>query len=282
MKIVEKIPATRKSIQAARGKGLLVGLVPTMGALHDGHLSLVRRCRDECGFAVVSIFVNPTQFTPNEDLDSYPRSFDEDCRMCEELGVDLVFAPSRSEMYPGNSHSWVVVDKLSDHLCGASRPHFFRGVCTVVAKLFNIMTPDKAYFGQKDYQQLAIIRRMVCDLNMPVEIVACPTVREQDGLAMSSRNRYLDPGQREAAACLHEALRKGAEMITDGQSDPLRVIAAISAVIGAQPESQIDYISIVDKALLQPVEVIDGPVLIALAVRVGPARLIDNIMVDLS
>ena len=185
-------------------------------------------------------------------------------------------------MYPGNSHSWVVVDKLSDHLCGASRPHFFRGVCTVVAKLFNIMTPDKAYFGQKDYQQLAIIRRMVCDLNMPVEIVACPTVREQDGLAMSSRNRYLDPGQREAAACLHEALRKGAEMITDGQSDPLRVIAAISAVIGAQPESQIDYISIVDKALLQPVEVIDGPVLIALAVRVGPARLIDNIMVDLS
>jgi len=280
MNIVEKIAIMRESIQAARGKGLLVGLVPTMGALHEGHLSLVRRCRDECGFAVVSIFVNPTQFAPNEDFDNYPRTLDEDYLMCKALDVDLVFAPLRSEMYPGSGHSWVEVDKLSDYLCGASRPHFFRGVCTVVGKLFNIMTPDKAYFGQKDYQQLAIIHRMVIDLNIPVDIVGCPTVREQDGLAMSSRNRNLDPGQREQAACLHEALRKGAELIAGGQSDPVRVIADITAVITAQPESHIDYISIVDKELLYPVEVINGPVLIALAVQIGPVRLIDNILVD--
>ena len=240
----------------------------------------MRRCRSECGFTVVSIFVNPTQFGPSEDLDKYPSTMEADCQACDELGVDVVFAPSVAEMYPRDNLTWVSVDKLTGHLCGVSRESHFRGVCTVVAKLLNIVQPDVAYFGEKDAQQLAVIRRMVADLNMPIEIRPCPTVREPDGLAMSTRNGYLNADQRRQATCLHQALERAAELVAAGERSVPVVIAAMEAIIKARPEARIDYISIVDSELLQPLAVLDRAALIALAVQVGPARLIDNILVD--
>ena len=257
-----------------------IGFVPTMGYLHEGHLSLVKQARIENSSVVVSIFVNPTQFGPQEDLDKYPRNFEADCRACRDLGVDLIFAPPTAEMYPRENLTWINVEKLTDHLCGTYRPNHFRGVCTVVAKLFNIIQPDIAWFGQKDAQQLAVIRRMVADLNMPVEVRSCPTVRETDGLARSSRNDYLNPDQRRRGLCLNQALCRAREMVAAGTTNTNTIIEAMRHIIEKQPEAHIDYISIVDNELLQPIAEIDRPALIALAVRIGPARLIDNIIVE--
>jgi pantoate--beta-alanine ligase len=280
MIITDTISQAREVIAQARHTGKTIGCVPTMGALHAGHLALIRRCCDECDFSVVTIFVNPAQFAPDEDLENYPRTFETDCQACRAAGVDLIFAPSASQMYPEQNLTWINVDKLGEHLCGASRPGFFRGVCTVVAKLFNIVTPDIAYFGGKDAQQLAIIRRMVADLNFPVEIRPCDTVRDSDGLALSSRNDYLDPEQRRQARCLSQALNHAAQLVRTGQTDSDAIIAALKAIIDKQPQAKIDYISIVDRELLQPIATLDRPCLIALAVHIGPARLIDNILVD--
>jgi len=280
MEITSEIKKTREIIKQAKAAGKTIGLVPTMGALHEGHLSLIRICRQKCDFVIVSIFVNPTQFGPAEDLAKYPRPFEWDCRLCRDNGVDLVFAPAAEEMYPQKQIIWVDVETLGDHLCGASRPGHFRGVCTVVAKLFNIIIPDFAFFGQKDAQQLAIIRQMVRGLNMNLEICPCPTVREPDGLALSSRNQYLDSQQRQQALCLLQALRRAGEMVAAGQSDTQAIIAAMKEIIERQPQTRIDYISIVDNDLLQPISRLDRPALIALAVYLGPTRLIDNIIVD--
>ncbi len=280
MIIADTISQTRKAVAQARDECKTIGLVPTMGALHEGHFSIIRRCREECSFAVVSIFVNPTQFAPDEDLDKYPGNFEADCRACRDLGVDLIFAPTAAEIYPRENLTWINVEKITDHLCGTSRPDHFRGVCTIVAKLFNIIQPDIAWFGQKDAQQLAVIRRMVADLNMPVEVRSCPTVRETGGLAPSSRNNYLNPGQRSRGLCLNQALSRAREMVTDGTTDTNTIIEAMRLIIEKQPDAHIDYISIVDNDLLQPIAEIDRPVLIALAVRIGPARLIDNIIVE--
>ncbi len=280
MQITSEIQKTRETVKQAKAAGKTIGLVPTMGALHEGHLSLIRICCQRCDYVVVSIFVNPTQFGPAEDLAKYPRPFERDCRLCRENGVDLIFAPAAGEMYPQMQTIWVDVEKLGDHLCGASRPGHFRGVCTVVAKLFNIIMPDIACFGQKDAQQLAIIRRMVRDLNMDIEICPCPTVREPDGLALSSRNQYLDPQQRQQALCLSQALRRAGEMVAAGQRDAQAIITAMKEVIERQPQARIDYISIVDNEFLQPISRLDHPALIALAVYLGPTRLIDNIIVD--
>ena len=280
MDIAETIAHTREFIAQARAAGNTIGLVPTMGALHQGHLSLVRRSRKECDFTVVSIFVNPTQFGPGEDIDSYPRTFEADCAACRDLGVDLIFAPAVPEMYTGENLTWIDVDKISAHLCGAARPGFFRGVCTVVAKLFNIVQPDIAYFGEKDAQQLAVITRMAADLNLPIEIRGCPIVRETDGLAMSSRNQYLDAEQRRQAVCLSQALQHARQLIEKGQTDTVALINAMKAIIDKQPQARIDYISIVDRELMQPLTKIDRPARIALAVHLGPARLIDNIAIN--
>lgn len=219
MIIIDTINRTRETIAQARSNGKTIGLVPTMGALHEGHFSLIRRCRAECDFVVVSIFVNPTQFAPDEDLDKYPGNFEADCRACRDLGVDLIFAPTAAEMYPRENLTWIGVEKITDHLCGTSRPDHFRGVCTIVAKLFNIIQPDIAWFGQKDAQQLAVIRHMVADLNIPVDVRSCPTVRETDGLAISSRNDYLNPDQRRQGLCLNQALCRARELVTDGTTD---------------------------------------------------------------
>lgn len=280
MQIINEIKKAREILSRIKAEEKTIGLVPTMGALHEGHLSLIRTCRQKCDYVVVSIFVNPTQFGPAEDLAKYPRPFEQDCRLCRENGVDLIFAPAAGEMYPQKQAIWVDVETLGDHLCGASRPGHFRGVCTVVAKLFNIITPDCAFFGQKDAQQLAIIRQMVRDLNMNLEICPCPTVREPDGLALSSRNQYLDSQQRQQALCLSQALRRAGEMVAAGQRDTQAISAAMKEIIERQPQARIDYISIVDNELLQPVSRFDCPTLIALAVYLGPTRLIDNIIVD--
>lgn len=280
MEISDTIVEVRDYIGRARSEGRTIGLVPTMGALHEGHLSLVRRCLAECDCTVVSIFVNPTQFGPGEDFESYPRSFEADCDACGALGVDLIFAPSEQELYAAEPLTWIQVDRISDHLCGRSRVGFFRGICTVVAKLFHIVQPDTAYFGEKDAQQLAVITRMVRDLNMPIDIRGCPIVREADGLAMSSRNQYLDPEQRRQAVCLYQSLEHAREQVEAGQVDSSVLIQAIRSVIEKQPQARVDYISIVDRDLMQPIETVDRPARIALAVEIGPARLIDNLTVE--
>ncbi|MCP4710115.1 MAG: pantoate--beta-alanine ligase [Planctomycetes bacterium] len=280
MIVTDTIAQTRQHIAAARTAGKTIGCVPTMGGLHQGHLSLIRRCRDECDFAVATLFVNPTQFAPNEDLDNYPRPFETDAKLCRDIGLDLIFAPDDRQMYPDKNLTWVNIDKISAGLCGASRPDHFRGVCTVVAKLFNIVTPDIAYFGQKDAQQLAIIRRMVTDLNFPIEIRSCPIVRDEDGLALSSRNQYLNPQQRPQAPCLYHALNCAHDLITSGTQNVADIISAMTAIVEQSSHARIDYISIVDSELLQPLKQIDRPVLVALAVYFGSTRLIDNIVVE--
>ncbi len=280
MRVTGKIAEIRQWTAEARAAGKGIGLVPTMGALHVGHASLIDEARRRCGFVVVSLFVNPTQFGPGEDFDNYPRPFERDLALCEQHGVDVVFAPSAAEMYPRENLSWVTVSGITEHLCGRSRPNHFRGVTTVCTKLFNIVGCDVAFFGQKDAQQCVVIRRMVADLNMPLEILVCPTVREADGLAVSSRNQYLSAQQRKDAPIIYEALKKGREMIEAGETDPARVRERIEAVMRRAPALQIEYISLVDPETLEDVKGIGRAVLIAVAARLGPARLIDNIVVD--
>jgi len=251
-----------------------------MGALHEGHMALLHQARQCCGHVVVSIFVNPTQFRPGEDFERYPRPLQDDLRKCQDAGVDLVFTPDAAEMYGQAPLTTVTVRDLSAPLCGRFRPGHFDGVCTVVAKLFHVVAPDLAFFGEKDYQQLTLVRRMAADLNMPIEIVACPTVREQDGLAISSRNRYLSPPQRRQAAALCHAMREAAEAAAAGQTDAGNLCEAMRRRILDAGPADIDYVSIVDPDTLADVARVDRPVRICLAVRIGGCRLIDNLAVD--
>ena len=257
-----------------------VGFVPTMGYFHEGHLALVKQARAENPSVVVSIFVNPTQFGPQEDFDTYPRDPQRDLALLEKEGVDLVFMPSVAEMHPPQFTSWVEVGKVAERLEGAYRPGHFRGVATVVAKLFNIIQPTKAYFGQKDAQQLVVIKKMVADLNMSLEIVAVPTVREPDGLAMSSRNTYLNPEERKAATVLYQALSLAQKLWSQGKKDAERLRQEMIALIQKQPLADIDYISIADAETLDELDTVRPPALVSLAVRIGSTRLIDNVVLE--
>lgn len=255
-----------------------LGLVPTMGALHDGHLSLVRRARSENASLVVTIFVNPTQFGPNEDLAAYPRDPERDLALLEAEGADVVFMPPPDEVYPAGYDTWISVERTSAPLEGEARPGHFRGVATVVCKLFNIVRPDRAYFGQKDAQQLQVIRRMNADLNLGVELTAMPTVREPDGLAMSSRNAYLSPEQRRAAPVLYAALQAAQELYAGGERQAPAIREAMQRVLAAEPLARPDYVSVADPDTMAEIELIEGPALASLAVRIGTTRLIDNIV----
>ncbi|MDD6617184.1 MAG: pantoate--beta-alanine ligase [Clostridiales bacterium] len=274
MQVTKTIKTTREQIREWKKAGYSIGLVPTMGFLHEGHASLIRKCREENDKVVVSVFVNPTQFGPNEDLEDYPRDFERDCALCESIGADLIFHPEPEEMYQ-DACAYVSINTLSDTLCGKTRPIHFKGVCTVVSKLFNIVTPDNAYFGQKDAQQLAIIRKMVKDLNFDIRIVGCPIIREEDGLAKSSRNTYLSAKERKAALCLSRAVRKGQEIVSKGCTSE-SVMEEMRAIVESEPLARIDYISVVDALTMQPVEKVDSDVLVAMAVYIGKTRLIDN------
>ncbi len=274
MQVTKTVEETRKQIKQWKKEGKTIGLVPTMGFLHEGHASLIRKCREQNDIVVVSDFVNPTQFGPNEDLEAYPRDFERDSKLCESLGADLIFAPSPEDMYQ-DPHAFVSIDTLSETLCGKTRPIHFKGVCTVVTKLFHIVAPDRAYFGEKDAQQLAIIRKMVKDLNFDIEIVGCPIVREEDGLAKSSRNTYLNDKERQAALCLSRAVKTGKEVIYTG-ADAKEVLNPMKAIIEAEPLARIDYVMMVDALTMQPIEKADRDVLVAMAVYIGKTRLIDN------
>ena len=263
-----------------RRDGKTIGLVPTMGALHEGHLSLVRRAREENDVVVVSIFVNPTQFGPNEDLDKYPRTFENDVALCGSLGTDAIFAPAPADVYPDGYATYIVQERLTAVLCGADRPTHFRGVLTVCCKLFNIIAPTVAYFGQKDYQQTVVIRRMVADLCLPLRIEVCPTVREPDGLAKSSRNRYLSDSERVDARCLSRALELARTMIAQGETDAWAVVNALKNLIATTKSAKIGYVAVAHPETLEPVERIEGTVLVALAVTIGGTRLIDNALIE--
>lgn len=276
--ILATIDATRTATRAARRQELRVGLVPTMGALHEGHLSLVRAAKAHSDFVVVSIFVNPLQFGPKEDLSKYPRTFDQDRALLEKEEVDLIFAPSEVEMYPGGATTSVSVEGLSERLDGQYRPGHFRGVTTVVSKLFHIVEPDKAFFGQKDAAQVAIIKRMVRDLDMPVEIVVCPIVREPDGLALSSRNIYLSPEQRKQALILSRAIKHVQQLFNQGERRAEHLVTAGKEVFAEVPAVRLDYLSIVDPDSLEPVEHAAAGTLVAVAAFVGTTRLIDNVI----
>lgn len=280
MTIVKTIEDVRAQVKAWRAQGLTVGLVPTMGYLHEGHQSLIARSVAENDRTVVSDFVNPLQFGPTEDLATYPRDIDHDAALCESTGADLIFHPEAEEMYAPDFCTYVDMDHLTKGLCGKSRPIHFRGVCTVVSKLFHIVQPDRAYFGQKDAQQLAVIRRMVRDLNMPLDIVGCPIIREPDGLAKSSRNTYLNAEERKAALCLSRGLSKGKAAIEAGETDAAKVRAIITEEIEAEPMSRIDYVEIVDWNNLEPVNSTEGSILVAVAVYIGKTRLIDNFIIE--
>lgn len=276
MEEVEEIVALRQQVTAWKRQGLSVGFVPTMGFLHEGHGSLIQRAREENDKVLVSIFVNPTQFSPGEDLESYPRDPEADRALCQNLGVDLLFFPSPAEMYPQPSATQIQVPALSQGLCGESRPSHFAGVCLVVCKLFQMVQPDRSYFGEKDAQQLAVIRRMTADLNIPVEIVGCPIVREADGLAKSSRNSYLSQQERKAALVLSQALALGRTMLEEGVDRSALILSVMKGHIASEPLARLDYVQVVDRDSLAPVERATGPVLLALAVFVGKTRLIDN------
>ncbi len=280
MKIFSTIAETRAECRGARANGTRLGLVPTMGALHEGHLSLVRAAKAQCDTVAVSLFVNPTQFGPTEDLAKYPRPFERDRELLEKEGVAILFAPSVDEMYPKGEITRVVVEGLSDKLDGRSRPGHFRGVTTVVSKLFHIVEPDVAFFGQKDAAQSAIIRRLVRDLNFPVGIVICPIVRDPDGLAMSSRNAYLNPKERQRALVLHRSLDLAEENFRAGQENVAQLIAAARDVFAREPQVRLDYFEIVDPDTLDPVEHIQQPALVAVAAYVGSTRLIDNVILN--
>lgn len=275
MKIVSTVEEVRAQVKEWKKEGYTIGFVPTMGYLHEGHASLMDAA-GENDKVVVSIFVNPIQFGPNEDLESYPRDLEHDAKVCEEHGVDLIFHPTPEEMYGEHFYTYVDMDVLTKELCGLSRPVHFRGVCTVVNKLFNIVTPDHAYFGEKDAQQLAIIKRMVKDLNMPLEIHGCPIIREEDGLAKSSRNTYLSEEERKAALVLSRSIFLGKEMVEKGERDAKKVVAAMTAEIEKEPLAKIDYVKVVDLETMQQVETIEHDILTAIAVYIGKTRLIDN------
>lgn len=278
MKLVKTISEVKDTVKEWKKEGLSIGFVPTMGYLHEGHGSLITKARENNDRVVVSIFVNPMQFGENEDLDSYPRDIDKDSAYVEELGGDLIFNPEPSEMYNDGFCSYVDMSVLTEELCGLSRPVHFRGVCTVVNKLFNIVQPDRAYFGQKDAQQLAIIKRMVKDLNMNLEIIGCPIVREEDGLAKSSRNTYLNPEERKAALVLNKSLKLGKELLDSGCRDANEVRKVIIENIEKEPLAKIDYVKVVDGLTMQQVDKIEKEVLVAIAVHIGKTRLIDNII----
>ena len=279
MQLVHSIAETRAALRKLRAQNRTVGLVPTMGALHTGHISLVRAARAQSDVVVATIFVNPTQFAPNEDFSKYPRTFEEDCRLLEREGVDLLFAPAAEEMYPPGASTFVEVGGISDRLDGVSRPGHFRGVATIVAKLFHIVGPDRAFFGQKDAAQVAVLRSMVRDLNFPLEIVVCPTVREPDGLALSSRNRYLSPAERQIALTLRRTLTEIEERATQGEERSSGLIETGLEVLSRAPEVRLDYLKIVDPDTLEDVDEIRNGALVAIAAWVGATRLIDNIVV---
>jgi pantoate--beta-alanine ligase len=277
---IETIAGIRSVLDEARSRGATIGLVPTMGALHEGHLALIRKARSQNDVVVVSIFVNPTQFGVGEDLATYPRDLEHDLWLAENAGADLVFGPPVGEMYPRGFSTWVEVEGLTRGLCGASRPGHFRGVCTVVAKLFNICRPDRAYFGEKDAQQLAVIKKMVRDLDIPLEIVPCPTVRAHDGLALSSRNARLSPEERAQAPVLYRALSTALTLVENGERDAGRLKDEICALLAEAALARIDYVEIVSADDLVPLDVLAGSCLIAVAAWFGKTRLIDNITVE--
>lgn len=279
--IAETIAQVRAQVKKWKEQGLTVGLVPTMGYLHEGHASLVDKAVSMCDRVVASDFVNPTQFGPNEDLESYPRDFDRDCALLEEHGCSMVFHPSVEEMYAPDAATFVeILSDMPGQLCGKTRPIHFRGVCTVVSKLFNIVTPDKAFFGQKDAQQLAIIRRMVRDMSYGIEIVGCPIVREADGLAKSSRNTYLSAEERKAALVLSKAVFLGEKLVREGETDADKLVSEMKACVEAEKLAKIDYVSAVDAVTMETVHRIDRPVLVAMAVYIGKTRLIDNFLTE--
>jgi pantoate--beta-alanine ligase len=279
VQVVESVAGLRRLVAAARRDGKSLGLVPTMGFLHDGHAALIRRAAAECEFVIVSIFVNPTQFGPSEDFHSYPRDLQRDLQLCAAAGAAVVFAPPVAEVYPSGFRTHVEVEGLGAVLCGASRPGHFRGVATVVAKLFGMAQPDRAYFGQKDYQQTLVIRRMTADLDLPVEIVVVPTVRHEDGLAMSSRNTYLGPAERVAAPVLFRALRVAEREVAGGERDAAKLREKLLDVLAREPLAVFDYLTIAHPLTLEPVDRIEGQVLVALAVWIGRTRLIDNLLI---
>ena len=280
MKIAYTVEDVKSQVRQWKKEGLTVGLVPTMGYLHEGHESLIKRAVAENDRVVVSVFLNPTQFAPNEDLASYPRDFEADTKLCEGAGAALVFHPEPSEMYAEDACTFVDMTAVTKELCGKSRPIHFRGVCTVVNKLMNISMADRAYFGQKDAQQLAVIRRMVRDLNMNVEVVGCPIIREADGLAKSSRNTYLSEEERKAGIVLSQAVKLGQKLVAEGEKSAAAVTGAMSELISAEPLARIDYVSMVSWDSIEPVETIEGPVLVAMAVYIGKTRLIDNFIYE--
>lgn len=278
MQIVRTVTEVRAALRDLRARALTVGLVPTMGALHEGHLSLVRAARASCDAVVVSIFVNPTQFGPNEDFAKYPRTFEADCAALEREGVGLVFAPGPEEIYLPGASTFVDVEGVAARLDGASRPGHFRGVATVVAKLFNVVGPDRAFFGQKDAAQVAVLRKMVRELNFPVELVVCPIVREPDGLAMSSRNRFLSAEERRQALVLSRALQEGSRLVESGVTTARDLIAAAQAQLAREPEVRVDYLRVVDPDTLEDVADVSEGALMAVAAFVGTTRLIDNVL----
>lgn len=278
---VTRTPAEVKEvIKEWKKQGYSIGLVPTMGYLHEGHGSLIKKAVEDNDKVMVSVFVNPIQFGPNEDLETYPRDFDADLKMIKSLGADMVFHPEPSDMYASDFSTTISVAGVSENLCGAKRPGHFNGVCTVVTKLFNLSEADRAYFGQKDAQQLAVVRRMVRDLNVNIEIVGCPIIREDDGLAKSSRNTYLSPEERQAATVLNKALIAGKQMVEEGEKSALAVKTRIEDIISKEPHAKIDYVEITDWNSIEPVDIIDGSILCAIAVYIGNTRLIDNFIYE--
>ena len=281
MNIATTVEQAKQTVRQWKAEGLTVGLVPTMGYLHEGHESLIKRAVAECDRVMVSVFLNPIQFAPNEDLATYPRDFAADTVLIENAGADLVFHPEPSELYAPDACTFVNVEGITSELCGKTRPTHFRGVCTVVSKLMNISQADRAYFGQKDAQQLAVVRRMVRDLNMNVEVVGCPIVREEDGLAKSSRNTYLSPAEREAALVLSRAVREGQRLMEEGERDAKTILGAMRAIIEAEPLARIDYVEMVSWDGIKPVDVATSSVLVAMAVYIGKTRLIDNFIFEM-
>jgi len=281
MQVIKQIEQLKQVVRDAKRQGKSVGLVPTMGYLHEGHLTLMRRARQEQGLVIATLFVNPLQFGPQEDYADYPRDLARDCELAESTGIDVLFAPAVDEMYPagnGKTLTFVDVEKITASLCGASRPGHFRGVATVVTKLFNIAEADVAYFGQKDAQQVAVIRRMAEDLNMNVKIVAVPIVRESDGLAMSSRNKYLESAQRQAALVLSRSLERAATLLAAGERDSSLIVATVRDLISQEPLAEIDYVSLVDPLTMEGLDRVETRALLALAVKFGKTRLIDNML----
>ncbi len=282
MIIAQTVAEVRAQIRQWKKEGCSIGLVPTMGYLHEGHASLAKQSVISCDKTVASVFVNPIQFGPSEDLLSYPRDFQHDCALLEEIGVDLIFHPSPEEMYAPDFCTYVEMEHLTTQLCGKSRPGHFRGVCTVVSKLFHIIQPDKAFFGEKDAQQLAVIRRMVRDLSFDIEIVGCPIVREADGLAKSSRNTYLNAEERQAALILSQSILLGKKLVEQGERNGQALINALKAHIETEPLARVDYVDVVDGITMRPIEHLQGKILVAIAVFIGKTRLIDNFSVTLS